>query len=446
MSEFFSTVREPIAYEGPESDNPLAFRWYDADRMVGDRTMAEHLRMAVCYWHSFNWPGNDVFGEGTFDRPWLDPALDPMVAARAKMEAAFEFFEKLRIPYFCFHDHDVSPPGASFAQETANLMTLAEEMAGHMERTGVGLLWGTARLFGHPRFMAGAATNPDPAVFARAAAQVKNCLEVTHQLGGENYVLWGGREGYETLLNTDLGREFDQLGRFLTMVVEHKHAIGFTGTILLEPKPQEPTKHQYDYDSQTCYAFLQRYGLENEVKVNIEVNHATLSGHDFQHEIAVAAACGILGSVDANRGDDRLGWDTDQFPNSVEQMSLAVYEILRAGGFSTGGFNFDTKLRRMSTRREDLFHAHIGGMDTMARSLLVAHQMLSDGVLESYRSQRYQGWGTGLGSEILDGTGPGVSLASLHELVAAEELDPQPVSGRQEELENLVNRYIDRVR
>jgi len=446
MSEFFTSVPEPIAYEGPESDNPLAFRWYDADRMVGDRTMAEHLRMAVCYWHSFNWPGNDVFGDGTFDRPWLDPSADPMAAAREKMAAAFEFFGKLGVPYFCFHDHDVSPPGGTFAEETANLATLAEEMADHMQRTGVGLLWGTARLFGHPRYMAGAATNPNPEVFARAAAQVRNCLDVTHRLGGQNYVLWGGREGYETLLNTNLSRELDQLGRFLNLVVEHKHAIGFTGTILIEPKPQEPTKHQYDYDSQSCYAFLQRYGLEHDIKVNIEVNHATLSGHDFPHELAMAAACGILGSVDANRGDDRLGWDTDQFPNSVEQMSLAIYEILRAGGFTTGGFNFDTKLRRMSTRREDLFHAHIGGMDTLARSLLVAHEMRADGALEDLRAQRYAGWDGELGTEILGGTGVGTSLTSLHDMVRAGEIDPVPVSGRQEELENLVNRYIDRVR
>ena len=446
MTDFFTTVPEPIRYEGPESDNPLAFRWYDADRVVGEKTMAEHLRMAVCYWHSFNWPGNDVFGDGTFDRPWLAADLEPMEAARTKMAAAFEFFEKLGVPYFCFHDHDVAPAGSSFAEETSNLIELADDMAAHMERTGVGLLWGTARLFGHPRYMAGAATNPNPEVYARAAAQVKNCIDVTHRLGGQNYVLWGGREGYETLLNTDLSRELDQLGRFLNQVVEHKHHIGFGGTILLEPKPQEPAKHQYDYDSQSCFAFLQRYGLEDEVKVNIEVNHATLSGHDFQHELAMAAACGILGSVDANRGDDRLGWDTDQFPNSVEEMSLGVYEILRAGGFTTGGFNFDTKLRRMSIARDDLFHAHIGGMDTLARSLLVAHSMLEDGVLEGRRSERYAGWETGLGADILHGNGPGASFGSLHHFVGDTELDPAPVSGRQEELENLVNRFIERVR
>jgi len=443
MSDFFDDVPEPIPYLGPESDDPLAFRWYDKDRVVGAKTMAEHLRIAVCYWHSFNWPGNDVFGDGTFDRPWLDPSLDPMAAAKEKMAAAFEFFEKLGTPYFCFHDHDVSPMGTSFAEETANLDAITDAMASHMEQTGVKLLWGTARLFHHPRYMAGAATNPDPEVFARAAAQVKNCLDATHRLGGENYVLWGGREGYETLLNTDLSHELDQLGRFLSMVVEHKHHIGFEGTILLEPKPQEPTKHQYDYDTQTCHAFLQRYDLDQEVKVNIEVNHATLSGHDFNHEIAMAMAAGIFGSVDANRGDDRLGWDTDQFPNSVEQMSLGVYEILRGGGFTTGGFNFDTKLRRMSTRRSDLFHAHVGGIDTLARSLLVAEAMLADGALESLRDERYHGWSGEFGREILDGSR---TLRELHTVVADQELDPAPVSGRQEELENLVNRYIERIR
>ncbi len=440
---FFTDVPEPIPYAGPDSDEPLAFRWYDKDRVVGDKTMEEHLRMAVCYWHSFNWPGNDVFGDGTFDRPWLDPALDPMGAAKEKMAAAFEFFEKLGVPYFCFHDHDMAPMGSTFAEETANLDAMVDEALGHMDRTGVGLLWGTARLFHHPRYMSGAATNPDPEVFTRAAAQVVNCLEATHRLGGDNYVLWGGREGYETLLNTDLRRELDQLGRFLTLVVEHKHKIGFEGTILIEPKPQEPTKHQYDYDTQAVHAFLQRYDLADEIKVNIEVNHATLSGHDFHHEVAMATAAGIFGSVDANRGDDRLGWDTDQFPNSVEEMSLGMYEILRGGGFTTGGFNFDTKLRRQSIDRTDLFHAHIGGMDTLARSLLVAHAMLADGVLEELRDARYAGWDGGLGQAILRGTR---SLADLRDLTAQAELDPAPVSGAQEAIENIVNRYVERAR
>lgn len=443
MGEFFTEVTEPVRYAGPDSDDPLTFRWYDRHRKVGDRTMAEHLRMAVCYWHSFNWPGSDVFGAGTFDRPWLDPSAEPMAAARSKLAAAFEFFEKLGVDFFCFHDHDLAPEGESFAEETANLQAMVEEAAEAMERTGVGLLWGTARLFWHPRYMGGAATSPDPEVFARAAAQVKNCLEATHRLGGANYVLWGGREGYDTLLHTDVGRELDQLARFLTLVVEHKHRIGFEGAVLIEPKPQEPTKHQYDHDVQTVHAFLQRYDLADEVKVNIEVNHATLSGHDFAHEVAMAAAAGIFGSVDANRGDDRLGWDTDQFPNSVDQMTLGVYEILRAGGFTTGGFNFDTKLRRQSISRTDLFHGHIGAMDTLARSLLAAHAMLADGALEDLRRDRYRGWDGELGRSIASG---GRSLADLHRLVADADLDPAPASGRQEALENLVNRYIERAR
>ena len=437
---FFADITEPIAYEGPDSTNPLAFRWYDADRVVGDRTMAEHLRFAVCYWHSFNWPGNDVFGQGTFDRPWLDPGVDPMTAAEHKMAAAFEFFDKLGVPFFCFHDRDIAPEADTFAESCHNLDHMADLAAKYMEHSDVGLLWGTANLFSHPRYQAGAATNPDPDAFAHAAAQVKHCLDVTHRLGGENYVLWGGREGYETLLNTDLAREADQLGRFLQLVVEHKHAIGFEGAILLEPKPQEPTKHQYDYDSTHVHAFLLRYGLADEIKVNIEVNHATLSGHEFQHEIAYAVAAGIFGSIDANRGDDRLGWDTDQFPNSVEDMTLAMYEILKAGGFTTGGLNFDTKLRRQSSDRIDLFHGHIGGMDTMARALLGAQALLDQGTLSDVVAERYAGWDDAEGRAILAGDR---SLADLYARVSADNTDPTPVSGRQEALENEVRRVTE---
>ena len=442
MSDFFTSVPEPIRYRGPDSDDPLTFRWYDSDRVVGERTMEEHLRMAVCYWHSFNWNGFDIFGDGTFDRPWLAPGADPIAAAEQKMDVAFEFFEKLGVPFFCFHDLDIAPEGSTFTETCANLDRLADRAAGHMDRTGVGLLWGTAKLFAHPRYAAGAATNPDPEVFAHAAAQVANCMEVTHRLGGHNYVLWGGREGYETLLNTDVGRELDQLGRFLTMVVEHKYAIGYEGTILVEPKPFEPTKHQYDYDVATLDAFLQRYGLSGEVKANIEVNHATLAGHDFAHEVAVAAAAGILGSIDANAGDDRLGWDVDRFPVSVEQMTLGMYEILRAGGLTTGGCNFDAKLRRQSIDGVDLFHAHIGGMDTLARSLLAAHAMLEDGALEDLRADRYAGWGGDLGRSILGGD---QSLAVLRDRQATA-ADPMPVSGAQEAAENLVARYVERAR
>jgi xylose isomerase len=443
MSEFFTTVPSPIAYEGPDSDNPLAFRWYDKDRQVMGKRMEDQLRFGVCYWHSFNWPGSDIFGAGTFDRPWLDPAMDPMKAAHMKMNAAFEFFAKLGTPFFSFHDRDIAPEGATFAESCDNLDTMIEYAKQKMAETGVRLLWGTAQAFFQPRYAAGASTNPNPDVFKHAAAQVTHCLNATHQLGGANYVLWGGREGYETLLNTDLAHELDQLGRFLNMVVQHKHDIGFEGTILIEPKPQEPTKHQYDYDSATVYGFLQRYGLENDIKVNIEVNHATLGGHDFNHEIAQAVASGIFGSVDANRGDDRLGWDTDQFPNSVEQMSLGIYEILRGGGFTTGGFMFDTKLRRQSLARDDLFHGHVGAMDTMARSLLVAAALIEDGELDAIRSERYAGWGTDDGQKILAGE---YSLADLHAQVIEHNIDPVPVSGRQEQIENLINRTIERVK
>jgi xylose isomerase len=436
---FFSEVDGPIRFGGLDSDDPLSFAVYEPDRLVLGKRMEDQLRVAVCLWHSFNWPGSDVFGVGTFDRPWLAGRGDPMTAARTKLDAAFEFLEKLGAPYFCFHDHDVSPEGATFAESRANLDTIAGVIEGHMARTGRKLLWGTANLFNHPRYAAGAATNPDPDVFAYAAAQVKVMLETTQRLGGENYVLWGGREGYETLLNTDLAREEDQLARFLALVAEHKHRIGFTGMLLLEPKPQEPTKHQYDYDSATVAGFLTRHGLQDEYRVNLEVNHATLAGHSFQHEIATAIATGIFGSVDVNRGDAQNGWDTDQFPNSVDELSLAVYEILRAGGFTTGGFNFDTKLRRQSMARNDLFHAHIGAMDTLARSLLVAADLVRSDALQQAREARYAGWDGALGRSIRGGQ---ASLADLEAMVVDQGLDPTPVSGGQEALENIVNRHI----
>ena len=439
-NDFFPDI-DTIRYEGPESDNPLAFRWYDADRVVAGRTMADQLRFAVSYWHSFNSEGIDIFGAGTLDRPWLDPARDPMAAAKEKMEVAFEFLSKLGAPFYCFHDRDIAPEGSTFAESCRNFDEMVELAAGHQERTGVRLLWGTANLFSNPRFQAGAATNPDPELFKYAAAQVAHCMTATKRLGGENYVLWGGREGYDTLLNTDMRRELDQLGRFFNMVVEHKHAIGFDGTILIEPKPFEPTKHQYDYDVATVYSFLQRYGLEDEVKVNIEVNHATLAGHDFAHEIATAFTAGIFGSIDANAGDDRLGWDLDRFPVSVEQMTLGMLEILRGGGFTTGGLNFDAKLRRQSTDRNDLFHAHIGGMDTMARALLAAAAILDDGELDARRDDRYAGWAAE--QAILDGK---VTLQDLHDAQLASDKEPTRTSGRQEALENLVAKHIERTR
>ncbi|MGZ8513566.1 MAG: xylose isomerase [Candidatus Limnocylindrales bacterium] len=436
---FFSEVNEPIRFGGLDSIDPLSFKVYQPDRLVMGKRMEDHLRIAVCLWHSFNWPGSDVFGSGTFDRPWLDAGLDPMSAARAKLAAAFEFIEKLGVPFYCFHDRDIAPEGRTFAETRANLDAMVEEAAGHMRRTGIKLLWGTANLFGHPRYAAGAATNPDPEVFAYAAAQVKAILEATNHLDGANYVLWGGREGYETLLNTDLAREETQLARFLTLVADHKHRIGFKGTLLIEPKPQEPTKHQYDYDVATVLGFLERHDLANEYRLNLEVNHATLAGHSFQHEVAYAVAHGVLGSIDANRGDYQNGWDTDQFPNSVDELSLAVYEILQAGGLTTGGFNFDTKLRRQSLDRTDLFHAHIGGIDTLARSLLVAAAMVESGELERRRTERYAGWNGELGRSILSGS---AILEGLATRVFAGEIDPRPTSGRQELLENLVNQQV----
>ena len=438
MTEFFSGI-DAIRYEGPDSDNPLAFHYYDSDRVVLGKTMQEQLRMAVCYWHSFVWPGSDIFGTGTFDRPWNDTSLDPMDAAHMKMDAAFEFFAKLGLPFWCFHDADVAPEADTFAETRSNLEVMVDYAANKMDETGVKLLWGTTNAFSHPRFAAGASTNPDPAAFAYAAAQVKNALDATHRLGGSSYVLWGGREGYETLLNTRLKQESDQFARFLHLVVDYKKSIGFEGQLFIEPKPQEPTKHQYDYDSATVHGFLERYDLIGELFVNIEGNHATLAGHSFLHEVAYAVDNGIFGSIDANRGDPQNGWDTDQFPNSVEEMSLVLYEILRGGGFASGGFNFDTKLRRQSMDRNDLFHGHIGAADTLAQSLLVAAALIEDGAIEAARDTRYAGWENDLGAAILAGD---TDLASLEARVAAGELDPTPVSGRQEELENLVNRTI----
>jgi xylose isomerase len=439
MTDFFPDVPEPIRYGGPEAGTELAYRVYDRDRLVLGKRMEDHLRVAVAYWHSFASPGEDVFGAGTWDRPWFDPAMGPMPAARMKMDAAFEFFAKLGVPFFCFHDADIAPAGTNFAESKRNLEAMVEYAEEHMRRTGVRLLWGTANLFSHPRYAAGAATNPDPEVFAYAAAQVKNAIDATHRLGGANYVLWGGREGYDTLLNTRLRREADQFARFLSMVVEYKHQIDFQGTLLIEPKPQEPTKHQYDTDCATVHGFLERYGLVGEVFVNIEVNHATLAHRSFHHEVAYALDHGIFGSVDANRGDPQCGWDTDQFPNSVEELSLAIYEILRGGGLANGGFNFDAHLRRQSVDRADLFHAHVGGIDTLAQSLLVAARLVEDGDLEAARDARYAGWAGPLGTEIMEER---LTLAGLEEKVAAGGIAPTPVSGRQERLENLVNRTM----
>ncbi|WP_417767652.1 xylose isomerase [Stappia sp.] len=433
MTAFFEGV-PAIRYEGPESENPFAYRWYDADRLVLGKRMEDHLRFAVAYWHSFCWPGGDPFGGATFERPWFG---DSMEAARAKADVAFEMFDILGAPFFCFHDRDASPEGATLAESNRNLRDIAEVFARKMETSKTKLLWGTANLFSHRRYMAGAATNPDPDVFAYAAGQVKACMDVTHELGGQNYVLWGGREGYETLLNTDLRHELDQLGRFLSMVVEYKHKIGFPGAILIEPKPQEPTKHQYDFDVATVYGFLQAYGLEKEVKVNIEVGHAVLAGHSFEHEVALASALGIFGSIDINRNDYQSGWDTDQFPMNVPEVALALYYILQGGGFTTGGLNFDAKLRRQSLDAADLIHAHVGGMDTCARGLLAAADMIEKGDLSSALAERYAGWQGAEARAMLAGER---TLEDIAARVDKEGIDPRPVSGRQEYLENLLNR------
>lgn len=433
MTAFFADIPE-IRFGGPDTDNAFAYRHYDPDAMVMGKRLEDHLRFAVAYWHSFAWPGGDPFGGQTFARPWFG---DTMELARMKADVAFEMFRILGQPFFCFHDADVRPEGDSFAESRARLDEMTDYLGGKMEETGTRLLWGTANLFSHRRYMAGAATNPDPDVFAHAAATVKTCMDATHRLRGANYVLWGGREGYETLLNTDLGREAEQAGRFLSMVVDYKHKIGFPGAILIEPKPQEPTKHQYDFDVATVYGFLRRFGLETEVGVNIEQGHAFLAGHSFEHEIALAASLGIFGSIDMNRNDPQSGWDTDQFPNAHGEVALAYYEILRAGGFTTGGTNFDARLRRQSLDPADLVLAHVGAMDVCARGLKAAAAMLQDGALEASRAARYAGWDAPQAQAMLRS-----DLGTIAARVEAEGIDPQPVSGRQERLENLVNRFV----
>jgi xylose isomerase len=427
-----------VRYEGPQSDNPLAFHHYDCTKRVLGKTLEEHLRIAVCYWHTFVWPGVDIFGQGTFVRPWQRPG-DAMERAHQKADAAFEFFSKLGTPYYTFHDTDVAPEGASIKEYSENFTRISDYLARKQQDTGVKLLWGTANLFSHPRYAGGAATSPNPDVFAFAATQVRHALDATQRLGGENYVLWGGREGYDTLLNTDLVRERDQFARFLNMVVEHKHKIGFKGTLLIEPKPQEPTKHQYDYDVAAVHGFLTQYGLQNEIRVNIEANHATLAGHSFHHEIATAFALGIFGSVDANRGDPQNGWDTDQFPNSVEELTLALYEILRHGGFSTGGMNFDSKVRRQSVDAEDLFFGHIGAIDNLALAVERAAVLIENDRLEKFKRERYAGWETEFGRKILSG---GYSLSELAGDAVGRGVNPQHASGQQERLENIVNQAV----
>ena len=431
MTDYFADI-EPVTYD-PDATG-LAYRHYDPSEMIGGKSMRDHLRFAVCYWHSFVWGGNDPFGGQTFDRPWF-PA-DTMDLAKRKADNAFEMFRILGAPFWCFHDHDIRPEGASLKESHDRLNEMADYVGEKMENGGPKLLWGTANMFSNRRYMSGASTNPDPDVFAYCASTVKSCMDVTHRLQGENYVLWGGREGYETLLNTDLDRELQQMGRFLQMVVEYKHKIGFKGAILIEPKPQEPTKHQYDYDVATVYGFLKRFGLENEVQVNVEQGHAILAGHSFEHELAMARTLGIFGSIDMNRNDYQSGWDTDQFPNSTPEAALAYYEVLKAGGFTTGGTNFDAKLRRQSLDPVDLVAAHVGGMDICARGFKAAYAMHRDDALEGPRRERYAGW------ETADHLADGKTLEDIARFAENGKLDPQPASGRQEILENIVNRYV----
>jgi xylose isomerase len=433
MSNFFKNI-PVIKYEGPASSNEFAFHHYNPDEIIMGKRMEDHLRFAAAYWHSFAWPGGDPFGGQTFDRPWFG---DTMAHAKQKADVAFEMFDILGVPYYAFHDADARPEGKTFAESLANLEEIVDYLGEKQSKHKAKLLWGTANLFSHRRWMSGAATNPDPDVYAYAAATVKSCLDATMKLGGENYVLWGGREGYETLLNTDLKAERDHAGRFLQQVVEYKYKIGFKGAILIEPKPQEPSKHQYDYDVATVYGFLKDFGLEKEVQTNIEQGHAILAGHSFEHEIATAAALGIFGSIDMNRNDYQSGWDTDQFPNNHAEKALAFYEILRAGGYTTGGTNFDAKIRRQSLDPEDLILAHVGGMDTCARALKSAAALMESGEMEAARATRYAGWNDASAQSMLKG-----SLDAAAARVTAENINPEPRSGRQERLENLWNRFV----
>lgn len=436
--EYFPGVRK-IPYEGPESDNPLAFKAYDENRVVGGKTLREHLRFAVCYWHTFCAEGADPFGPGTHRRPWKAPG-DPLARAAEKMDAAFEFFTKLGVPFYCFHDRDMAPEGATVAESEKNLQRMVERAEACQEASGMRLLWGTANLFSHPRYMNGAATNPDFAVVTHAAAQVKAALDATVALGGQNYVFWGGREGYAYLFNTATKRELDHLAMFLSLARDYGRSIGFEGTFLVEPKPMEPMYHQYDADAQTVIGFLRHYGLDGDFKVNVEANHATLAGHSFAHELQMCVDAGLLGSIDANRGNPQNGWDTDQFPTDLYDAVQAMLVVLGDGGFKTGGLNFDAKLRRESTDLEDMFIAHIGGMDTFARGLVVAHELLTRSPLPQFREQRYASFDEGRGRDFEAGKATLADLCGW----AKQNGEPEQISGRQEWLENVVNDYMKR--
>lgn len=434
--EYFPEINA-VSFEGRESSNALAFRFYQPGRVVGGKTMREHFKFACAYWHTFNNAGGDPFGPGTRTFPW-DADPDPITRAKHKMDAAFEFMGKLGLEYYCFHDYDLVDEGDTLAESARRLDAITDYAQKKMAETGIKLLWGTANLFSHPRYMNGAATNPDFNVVAFAAAQVKQALDATIKLGGENYVFWGGREGYMSLLNTDMKREQDHMARFLHMAKDYARSQGFTGTFFIEPKPCEPSKHQYDYDSATVIGFLNQYGLQDDFKLNVEVNHATLSGHTFQHELQVAANAGMLGSIDANRGDYQNGWDTDQFPNNLYELTEALLVILRAGGLQGGGVNFDAKVRRNSTDMIDLFYAHIGGMDLFARALLTASALIESSPIEALRAKRYASFDTGAGQAFENGA---LSLEDLHTAASANG-EPEQISGHQELYENILNQYI----
>jgi len=438
MKEYFAGINK-IKFEGPDSINPLAFKYYDANRTVAGKKLKEHLRFAVSYWHTFTGDGTDPFGKPTMERSY--DGLEGMELSRARADAAFEFMTKLGIEYFCFHDYDISPEGDSLQEKLDNLDTIVELIEKKMKETGIRCLWGTTNAFKHPRFMHGAATSPNADVFAFAAAQVKKALEITHRLGGENYVFWGGREGYETLLNTDAALENDNLARFLRMAKDYARKIGFEGQFLIEPKPKEPTKHQYDFDAMTVLGFLRKYDLIDDFKLNIEANHATLAGHTFQHELLMARINGVLGSIDANQGDLLLGWDTDQFPTNIYDTTMCMYEVLKKGGIAPGGLNFDAKVRRGSFQPDDLFISYIVGMDTFAKGLLAADKLLTDGVLENFMTNRYVSYTEGIGKKIIENATNFEELAEYalsHDHIILQ-------SGRQEMLEDIVNRYIYRV-
>lgn len=437
LNKYFSEVKNTIPFEGPDSKNPLAFKYYNKNQIVGNKKMSEHLKFAVAYWHSVLGSGKDIFGEPSFSRDW-HKSKDDITRAKETMDAAFEFFQKLGVEYYCFHDRDIAPAGNTFSESCKNLETMVEHAKTLQKSTGVKLLWGTANLFNDPIYSQGAATNPNADVMAYAAAQVKNAIDATKELGGENYVFWGGREGYESLLNTDLKHEQEQMARFLHMAVDYKNKIGFKVQFLIEPKPAEPSKHQYDFDAATTLYFLKQYDLIDHFKLNIEANHATLAGHSFEHELAVASAAGKLGSVDANRGDLLLGWDTDQFPVDLYSTTMAMMIILKQGGLGTGGLNFDAKLRRSSVDPTDMFYAHIGGMDAFARGLLIAQKIINDKVLSDFVEERYSSFKSGIGSKIMNKE---IGFEEINSLVRQKDM-PVIKSGRQEMLENLINSYL----